>query len=77
VQYSINKKIIMFLKCPKCNKIISKTDYITLCDIKRIWTDFIYQKDLVNAQDINLCCGKELEYYINGKLARELIFKEK
>jgi hypothetical protein len=69
------KAEIIYIRCPKCNKNHGKTIPMYIIDIKRSWQDLVYQKELVNAQEINMCCGIELEYYIGNKLAREIIFK--
>jgi hypothetical protein len=68
------KPIALLLKCPVCNKLRNKTNPMYIWDIKRNWNELVSQKDLINAQDINLCCKKDLEYYIGKKIAREVIF---
>lgn len=68
------KKIRLFLRCPDCNKLHSKTEPMLLWDIKRRWQELVCQKDLINAQEMHLCCNKELEYYIGNKLARDILF---
>ena len=70
------KPLILTLKCPSCNKIRYKTNPIYLLDIKRNWQELVMQKELLNSQKCNICCDKELEYYICKELARDVIFKE-
>ena len=70
------KPVSLMLKCPSCNKIRHKTNPFYIWDIKRNWQEFVMQKELLNSQNCNLCCGKELEFYIGDKPAREIIFKE-
>jgi len=67
------KPVVLLLKCPVCNKLRHKTNPMYIWDIKRNWNELVSQKDLINAQNINLCCDKELEYYIGENLAREVI----
>ena len=66
--------IIIMLKCPKCNRFADKTDVMKVHEAKRLWQELVYQKSLLNASDSNKCCDVDLEYYIQGKLAREVLF---
>ena len=73
----LSKSIILTLKCPKCNKFHSKTDELDINKVRRLWQELVYQKDVLNNSDINLCCGVGIEYYIQGELARKVLFTKR
>lgn len=73
--YKVGKSniVVLSLKCVSCNRIHS-VNKMSIFEIKRNWQEFVYQKDIINAQDINLCCGTSLEFFIGNKIAREVLY---
>lgn len=65
--------VVLILKCPSCGRVHS-SNKMKIVEIKRKWQEFVYQKDIINVQDCNLCCGENLEFYIGNKLAREILY---
>lgn len=76
MQFDDRPKVILLLRCSHCGRVHSRADSMLFVDAKRMWSDLVYQKELVNNSSFNLCCNEPLDYYIGGKLAREVLFQK-